>query len=203
MVTPLPNQDAKGFTRESDMPELQLDTDSEYEPSMNSLKCIRKSNILSYNRVTWSGQLNILGNLSNQESSKWYAGRNKHQIQPIQTFLKTDQFIIQVIGARTKHLQQRLLRHGHCVRGSLLAAAMIHEWIAESTCDQSCYAWSHMQKTYLWNIIMFVRQVILSGITLGPHVNQLVTKLYPLAKSSLMTQLCHHYWDVKNHQQCA
>jgi hypothetical protein len=50
---------------------------------------------------------------------------------------------------------------------------------------------------------MFVSQVILSGITLEPHVDQLVTIKVALADSNMMTQLCRHYWEVKNLQQCA
>jgi len=34
--------------------------------------------------------------------------------------------------------------------------------------------WGHMQNTYLQNNIVFVSWVILSGIILGPHVDQLV-----------------------------
>jgi len=77
---------------------------------------------------------------------------------------------------------------------------MIHEWIAASTCD-NCKV-IDMQNTYLWNNIMVVSQVIFSGITLGPHVDQLVTNMFALAKSSLMMQLFCHYWEVKNLQQC-
>jgi len=34
--------------------------------------------------------------------------------------------------------------------------------------------WGHMQNTCLWDNIMFVSWVILSGIILRPHVDQLV-----------------------------
>ena len=53
------------------------------------------------------------------------------------------------------------------------------------------------------NNILFVSQVIFSGITLGPHVHQLVIGTPSLADSLLMMQLCRHYWEVKNHQLCA
>jgi len=92
-------------------------------------------------------------------------------------------------------------REGGSVRGSPLAAVMIYEWIVASTCDDHCAI--RLQNTYLWNTIIVVSQVIFGGITLGPHVDQLVANLDALAESSLMTQLCHHYWDVNNHQQCA
>jgi len=78
---------------------------------------------------------------------------------------------------------------------------MIHEWIAASTCDNRKVI--HMQYAYLWNNIMVVSQVIISGITLGPHVYQFVTNMFALAVSSLMMQLCRHYWEVKNLQQPA
>jgi len=60
-----------------------------------------------------------------------------------------------------------------------------------------------MQNTYLWDILMFVSQVIFSGITLGLHVNQLVTGTPARADSNMMMQLCRHNWEVKNLQQCA
>jgi len=44
---------------------------------------------------------------------------------------------------------------------------------------------------------MFVSQVIISGITLEPHVDQLVMTKVALADSTMMTQLCHHNWEVK------
>jgi len=50
---------------------------------------------------------------------------------------------------------------------------------------------------------MFVSQVIFSGITLEPLVDQLVTSRLALADSNMMTQLCRHYWEVKNLQHCA
>jgi hypothetical protein len=50
---------------------------------------------------------------------------------------------------------------------------------------------------------MFVSQVILSGITLEPRVDQLVTIKIALADSSMMTQLCRYSWEEKNLQQCA
>jgi hypothetical protein len=49
---------------------------------------------------------------------------------------------------------------------------------------------------------MFVSQVILSGITLEPRVDQLVTIKVALADSNMMTQLCRDSWEVKNLQQC-
>jgi hypothetical protein len=50
---------------------------------------------------------------------------------------------------------------------------------------------------------MFVSQVILSGITLEPHVDQLVKTTVALADSTMMMQLSRHSWEVKNLQQCA
>jgi len=61
----------------------------------------------------------------------------------------------------------------------------------------------HLQNTHFWNIIMVVSQVIFSGITLEPHVYQLVTSTLTLAHSAMMMQLCCHYWEVKIFQQCA
>ena len=65
------------------------------------------------------------------------------------------------------------------------------------------YNVTHMQNTFFRNNIMVVSQVIFSGIILGPHVDQLVSNLFALADSSLKMQLCYHYWEVKNLQQCA
>jgi hypothetical protein len=50
---------------------------------------------------------------------------------------------------------------------------------------------------------LFGSQVILSGITLEPRVDQLVTMTVALADSNMMIQLCRHYWEVKNLQQYA
>ena len=50
---------------------------------------------------------------------------------------------------------------------------------------------------------MFVSQVILSGITLEPRVDQLVATTVTLADSNMMMQLCRPNWEVKNLQQCA
>jgi hypothetical protein len=50
---------------------------------------------------------------------------------------------------------------------------------------------------------MVVTQVILSGITLEPRVDQLVMATAALADSLMMTQLCRHDWQVKNLEQCA
>jgi len=44
---------------------------------------------------------------------------------------------------------------------------------------------------------MVVSQVILSGITLEPRVDQLVTIKVALADSLMMMQLCRHYWEVE------
>jgi len=49
---------------------------------------------------------------------------------------------------------------------------------------------------------MVVSQLIFSGITLGPHVDQLPTRKLELVDSLLMTQLCRHYWEGKNIRQC-
>ena len=49
---------------------------------------------------------------------------------------------------------------------------------------------------------MFDSEVVFCRITLGPHVDQLATRMLPLADSLIMMQLCRHYWEVKNHQQC-
>ena len=50
---------------------------------------------------------------------------------------------------------------------------------------------------------MVLSQVILSGITLELQVDQLATSTLALADSLMMMQLCCHYWEVKNVQQCA
>ena len=50
---------------------------------------------------------------------------------------------------------------------------------------------------------MGVTQVILSGITLLLHVDQFAASTLALADSHMMMQLCRHYWEVKNLQQCA
>jgi len=50
---------------------------------------------------------------------------------------------------------------------------------------------------------MCVSKVVLSGITLGPRIDQLVRTKVTLADSTMMMQLCRHNWEVKNLQQCA
>ena len=90
---------------------------------------------------------------------------------------------------------------GWCVMGLLLAVVMLHVWIAEGTCTM--YATWCMQNTYLSkNDIIFVSQVIISGIILGPHVHLVVIGMPSLADSLMMMQLCRHYWVVKTLQQC-
>jgi len=75
--------------------------------------------------------------------------------------------------------------------------------------DCSKYTWlfvsvhGHVQTTSLWNIIMVVSQVILSGIMYGLRVDQLATGFPALADSLMMMQLCRHYLEVKTLQQCA
>ena len=85
------------------------------------------------------------------------------------------------------------------VRGFLLAAAMIYEWIAASTCDHLV---NHMQSTYLRDVVMFPRQVIFQAITLVPHIDQLVTSTISQEDSNILTQLYCHYWEVNNIPQC-
>ena len=77
------------------------------------------------------------------------------------------------------------------VRGSPIAAVMIHEWIVASTCDGR--RGIHLQRTYLGNNVMVIGEVILSGISLRPHIDRSVTNPFAPAESSLMMQLCHHY----------
>jgi len=63
---------------------------------------------------------------------------------------------------------------------------------------------THLQTTCsAWTDIMVVSQVIFSGITLGPWVNQLATSKLALAHSLMSMQLCRHYREVKNLQQSA
>jgi len=50
---------------------------------------------------------------------------------------------------------------------------------------------------------MVVSQVNLSGFTVEPCVDQLVKATVALADSTMMMQLCRHYWEVKNLQQWA
>jgi hypothetical protein len=60
------------------------------------------------------------------------------------------------------------------------------------------------RKTPACNYVnMFVSQVVLSGVTLEPRVDQLAMIKITLADSDMMTQLCRHNWEVKNLQQCA
>jgi len=49
---------------------------------------------------------------------------------------------------------------------------------------------------------MFVSEVILSGITLPLHVDQLVTIMVALADSTMMMQLCYNNGEVKTLQLC-
>jgi hypothetical protein len=50
---------------------------------------------------------------------------------------------------------------------------------------------------------MFVSHVGLRGFLHEPRVDQLVETTVSLADSGMITQLCHHYWELKNLQQCA
>jgi len=86
------------------------------------------------------------------------------------------------------------------VRGSLLEALMIHVWIAASTCD----VWNNSYAKHLlaYSDIMFVRQVVHSGIVLGTHVDESLMRTLALGDWNIMTQLCRHYSEVKNLQQC-
>jgi hypothetical protein len=53
-------------------------------------------------------------------------------------------------------------------------------------------------KTPTWEYVnMSVSQVILSGITLEPRVDQLVETTVALADSIMMMQLCRHNCEVK------
>jgi len=53
-----------------------------------------------------------------------------------------------------------------------------------------------MQNAYLRYVNMFVSQVILSGITLEPCVDQSVKTTVALADSTMMMQLRRHNWEV-------
>jgi len=46
-------------------------------------------------------------------------------------------------------------------------------------------------------ISIFVSQVGLSGFTLEPRVDQIVTTTIALADSIKMMQICRHNWEVK------
>jgi len=63
-----------------------------------------------------------------------------------------------------------------------------------------CSYAKHLPEKY---VNMVVSQVNLSGFTLEPHVDQLVKDTVAQADSTMMMQLCRHYWEVKNLQQCA
>jgi hypothetical protein len=45
---------------------------------------------------------------------------------------------------------------------------------------------------------MFVSEVMLSGNTLQPHVDQFMTITMTLAKSSMIIQCRHYQWELKN-----
>jgi hypothetical protein len=66
-------------------------------------------------------------------------------------------------------------------------------------------SWRHAHAKHLSAkyVNMFVSQVVLSGITLEPRVDQLVTIKVALADSNVMMQLCRNGWEVKNLQQYA
>ena len=57
-----------------------------------------------------------------------------------------------------------------------------------------CSYAKHLPAQY---VNMIVSQVILSGITLGPRVDQSVETVIALADSTMMMQLCCHNWEVK------
>jgi len=82
------------------------------------------------------------------------------------------------------------------VRGSLLAAVMIHVWMKLVLVE---YQWwiSRCKTPTSKYVNMVVSQVVLSGITLQPRIDSLVTATVTLADSNMMTHLCHHNWDVK------
>ena len=61
---------------------------------------------------------------------------------------------------------------------------------------------THVENPTGHNNIILVSPVILSGITLRPHVDHYVTSPLTLADSNMMTQLCRHNWAVKTLQQC-
>lgn len=44
---------------------------------------------------------------------------------------------------------------------------------------------------------MFARYVNVSGITIGPHVDQLVTSTLSQADSNIIKQFCRHNWELK------
>lgn len=85
-------------------------------------------------------------------------------------------------------------------RGSPLAAVMIHirSKQAHVTIPLDSYA-KHLPANH-GNI--FLRQMVLSGISSELHVNQFLTGTRALADSDIMMQLCHHGWKVRNLQLC-
>ena len=85
--------------------------------------------------------------------------------------------------------------------GSPLAVDMIHQWIAVGTYGYK-YGSTYAKHLLREDHILFVRQAIFSGITLGPQVNQLAKSTLALADSLMMMPLCCHYCEVKNLQQC-
>ena len=79
---------------------------------------------------------------------------------------------------------------------------IIHHGSQAGTCCHN-YGGS-MHNTYsAKNDMTFVSRVIISGITLRPHVDQFAIGTPSLADSLLMIQFCRHYWEAKNLQQCA
>jgi len=89
-----------------------------------------------------------------------------------------------------------------CVRGSLLAAVMIHVCMKLVLVE---YQWwiSRCKTPTSKYVPMVVSQAVHTGITLEPRVDSLVTATVALADTNMMTQLCCHNWEVKNLQQCA
>jgi len=86
---------------------------------------------------------------------------------------------------------------------SPLAAVMIHELIAASTCGYLFWAWGHVQNTYLWASSCWSVKWSLAGLHLSHlSINLSLGTPWP-ADSLMMMQLCCHYWEVKNLQQCA
>jgi hypothetical protein len=78
---------------------------------------------------------------------------------------------------------------------------MIHVWMKQVQLSNQLLLICKTPTCEYMNI--FVSQVILSGITLEPRVDQLLKTTVALADSTMMTQLCRLYWEVKNLQQCA
>jgi len=94
IVSPLPEKiSEESIIPDSDIPELQLDSDTEYRFKSVSRDIAEARSILPVNRTSPSGRIAKPVNLSNKQLRKRYPGRDKKQLQALRTSLRIDGLI--------------------------------------------------------------------------------------------------------------